>query len=189
MALFRRTNEQDTTPPPAATVPNDPVVPGARKDRPTPSRKEAEALRRQRVTRTLSKKESRAEARRQSRANRIKLMGMRDSAPEKALFRDYIDSRLNLGEFLLPSLVVILALTFVSQAIPEVAAISTITMYLFIILVILDGVRIWRGFQKVLAVRLPNAPKRGLMMYGMNRSIQIRRFRIPPPRIKRGEAY
>ena len=29
----------------------------------------------------------------------------------------------------------------------------------------------------------------GLLMYGMNRSIQIRRFRMPPPRIKRGEQY
>ena len=83
----------------------------------------------------------------------------------------------------------ILALTFLSQAVPAIAAISTIAMYLFIVAVILDGFRIWRGFQKVLAVRLPQAPKRGLLMYGMNRSIQIRRFRIPPPRVKRGEAY
>ena len=190
MALFRRTSEQDaTTPPPAPAMPNDPAGPVVKKDRPTPSRKEAEALRRQRVTRTLTKKEARAERSRQTRAQRMKMMGMRDSAPEKALFRDYIDSRFNLGEFLLPSLVVILALTFLSQAIPQVAAISTIAMYLFIIAVVIDGFRIWRGFQKVLAVRLPDAPKRGLLMYGMNRSIQIRRFRIPPPRVKRGEAF
>ncbi|RKH77831.1 DUF3043 domain-containing protein, partial [Corallococcus praedator] len=26
-------------------------------------------------------------------------------------------------------------------------------------------------------------------MYGMNRMIQIRRFRIPAPRIKRGDTY
>jgi hypothetical protein len=25
------------------------------------------------------------------------------------------------------------------------------------------------------------------MLYGMNRGIQIRRFRMPPPRVKRGE--
>jgi hypothetical protein len=47
----------------------------------------------------------------------------------------------------------------------------------------------WRGFKQVLAKRLPNAPTRGLLMYGMNRSIQIRRFRMPPPRIKRGDAF
>ena len=46
----------------------------------------------------------------------------------------------------------------------------------------------WRGFKKVLAERLPKAPPKGLLMYGMNRMIQIRRFRMPPPRIKRGES-
>jgi hypothetical protein len=41
----------------------------------------------------------------------------------------------------------------------------------------------------VLAERLPGAPTRGLMMYGINRAIQIRRFRMPAPRIKRGGSY
>jgi hypothetical protein len=41
----------------------------------------------------------------------------------------------------------------------------------------------------VLAARLPNASPKGLLLYGMTRSTQIRRFRSPPPRIKRGEAY
>ena len=47
----------------------------------------------------------------------------------------------------------------------------------------------WRGFKKVLAARLPKVSPKGLLMYGMNRCIQIRRFRMPPPRIKRGETY
>ena len=62
-------------------------------------------------------------------------------------------------------------------------------MYLFILAVIVDGFLMWRGFKRVLAERFPNAPTRGLLMYGMTRSTQIRRFRIPSPRIKRGEAY
>jgi hypothetical protein len=36
---------------------------------------------------------------------------------------------------------------------------------------------------------MPGTPTKGLLMYGMNRCIQIRRFRMPTPRIKRGEAY
>ena len=39
----------------------------------------------------------------------------------------------------------------------------------------------WRGFKKVLADRLPKASPKGLLMYGMTRSTQIRRFRIPRP--------
>ena len=55
--------------------------------------------------------------------------------------------------------------------------------------VFVDGYLMWRGFKKVLAERLPKESPKGLLMYGMTRSIQIRRFRMPPPRIKRGEAY
>jgi hypothetical protein len=47
----------------------------------------------------------------------------------------------------------------------------------------------WRGYKRVLAERLPNSSTKGLLMYGVNRCIQIRRFRMPPPRIKRGEAF
>ena len=36
--------------------------------------------------------------------------------------------------------------------------------------------------------RSPEASTRGLLMYMFNRSLMIRRFRQPTPRIKRGEA-
>ena len=47
----------------------------------------------------------------------------------------------------------------------------------------------WRGFKKVLAARLPKASPKGLLMYGMTRGTQLRRFRMPAPRVKRGEGY
>jgi hypothetical protein len=161
----------------------------AKKARPTPSRKEAEAARRQRVTRTLTKKEARLEASRASRTQRLKAVSAREAVPEKALMRDYIDARRSLGEFLLPSLVIILAASFLSQVWPAVTVLSTIAMYLFILFVLADCFLMWRGFKKVLAQRMPRASTRGLAMYGMNRCIQIRRFRMPPPRIKRGGAF
>ena len=183
VALFHRkaAPAEEPAPEPAAT--------GKGKNRPTPSRREAEAARRQRLTRTMSRREARLEASRQNRAARMKALHAREAIPEKILMRDYVDARFSLGELLLPSLVVILALSFLSPIWPQITLISTAAMYLFILLVILDLTIMWRGFKKVLAERLPNAPTRGLMMYGMNRSIQIRRFRLPAPRIKRGEPY
>lgn len=190
MALFGRKSAEEQ---PESAPPLVQEVGGgsqsAKKGRPTPTRKEAEAARRQRVTPTLSKKEARAAASRQSRLDRAKAMNAREAVPEKALMRDYIDARFSIGEFLLPSLVVILALTFLSTTIPRIALISTLLMYAFILLVLFDVFIMWRGFKKVLAQRLPKASPKGLLMYGMNRSIQIRRFRMPPPRIKRGEEY
>jgi hypothetical protein len=185
VALFRR-NSQPATPEPTTTLES---APSGKKDRPTPTRKEAEAARRQRMNTTLSKKQSRAAASRQSRSERMKTISAREAVPEKVLMRDYIDARFNLGEFLLPSVVVILAVTLLGSYWPAVTLIATLAMYLFIIAVFVDGYLMWRGFKKVLAKRLPKASPKGLLMYGMTRSTQIRRFRSPAPRIKRGETY
>jgi hypothetical protein len=188
VALFRRNSGAPAAP--APEPPPEPVGPGpVKKDRPTPSRKEAEAARRQRVTRTLTPKEARREATRRNRADRLRTLNAREATPEKQLLRDYVDARFSLGEFLLPSLVVLLAASFLNQVWPAVTLIATLVMYVFILLVLLDGFLMWRGFKKVLAERLPKASPKGLLMYGMNRTIQLRRFRMPPPRIKRGEQY
>lgn len=186
MALFRRNTEAAAPEQPAATIDHAPT---GKKGRPTPTRKEAEAARRQRVTTSLSKKEARAAASRQSRAERMKAVNAREAAPEKALMRDYIDARFNLGEFLLPSVVVILAVTLLGSYWPRVTVIATLAMYLFIFAVFVDASLMWRSFKKVLAARLPKASPKGLLMYGMTRSTQIRRFRSPAPRIKRGDPY
>ena len=189
MALFRRNTPQDPEPEPEDSLPGTISEPGRKKAGPTPSRKEAEALRRQRVTRQLTPKEARREAAAKNRAERMRTLNAREAAPEKALMRDYVDARFSLGEFLLPSLVVILALSFLTVRFPGVSAITTLVMYVFILAVLADCWFLWRGFKRVLAERLPGAPTRGLMMYGINRSIQIRRFRLPAPRLKRGDTY
>lgn len=145
--------------------------------------------RRQRVHRTLSPKEARREAARHNRSERLRTLNAREAAPEKQLLRDYVDARFSLGEFLLPSLVVLLTASFLSNVWPPITLIATLVMYVYIILVLVDGAIMWRGFKKVLAERMPGVPPKGLLMYGMNRCIQIRRFRMPPPRLKRGDKF
>jgi hypothetical protein len=193
VAIFRRgtttTSDASTTTPAATESARDVRDPSGRKPGPTPSRKEAEAARRQRVTQTYSKKEARSLATRQNRSERMKAMAARDNTPEKALMRDYVDARFSIGEVLLPSLVIILALSFLNTIFPQAAVVGTVVMYLYILAVLIDLYVMWRGYKRVLASRLPNASSRGVMMYGANRAIQIRRFRIPRPRVKRGEAY
>lgn len=178
---------QEPAPAAPAAAPSGPQVP--KKDRPTPTRREAEAARRSRVNRSLSPKEARRLTAQQNREQRMRAVNIREAAPEKALMRDYVDARFNLGEFLLPSLVVILALSFLTTVYPTVSAITTVAMYLFILAVLFDSYLMWRGFKRVLAHRMPGAPTRGLMLYGVNRAIQIRRFRMPAPRTKRGGRY
>jgi Protein of unknown function (DUF3043) len=163
--------------------------PSGRKPGPTPSRKEAEAARRQRLTQTYTKREARALASKQNRTNRMRALATRDNTPEKALMRDYVDARFSIGEILLPALVLILATSFLNTVFSRAAVIGTVVMYLYVLAVLLDLFVMWRGFKKVLAKRLPGTSARGLLFYGANRAIQIRRFRIPAPRIKRGQKY
>jgi hypothetical protein len=185
VALFRRKNTETSefyeAEPLVTEVGSGPRKKGA----PTPTRKQAEAARRERLTKQVTKKD----AARMQRAERAKSIQARDNTPEKALLRDYVDARRNLGEFLLPGMIVILGASFLYQLLPNVSLIATVFMYVFIFAVLVDSYLMWRGFRRVLAERLPDASSRGLLMYGMNRSIQIRRFRMPPPRIKRGEAF
>ncbi len=185
MALIRR-KPQAVEPEPEPALP---PPPGTRKTRRTPTRREAEAARRQRVSRVMTRKEARRYSSQQARTDRMKAISAREASPEKALMRDYIDARLNLGEFLLPAVVVILAVTVLGSYWPAVTAISTITMYVFILAVFMDSFLMWRGFKGVLATRMPSVSPKGLLMYGVTRSTQIRRFRMPAPRLKRGQAY
>lgn len=185
MALFRRSTTTEPEPAPAPEVRD----PSGRKAGPTPSRKEAEAARRQRVTQTYSKREARQLASRQNRSERMRALAARDNTPEKALMRDYVDHRFSIGEILLPALVLILATSFLNTIFPRAAVFGTVVMYVYVLAVLLDLFLMWRGFKKVLAKRMPGASTKGLAFYGANRAIQIRRFRIPSPRIKRGQAY
>lgn len=184
MALFRRNNDApaETAPEPE---PAEELAGRQKKSGPTPTRKQAEAARRERLTHQMSKKEL---ARRQ-RAERMKTMQARDNTPEKILLRDYVDSRRRLGEFLLPGMIVILAASFLYTLAPDISLLATVLMYAFLAAVLIDTYLMWRGFKKLLAERHPRSSPKGLLFYGMNRSIQIRRFRMPPPRIKRGEEF
>ncbi|MFW6597072.1 DUF3043 domain-containing protein [Propionibacteriaceae bacterium Y2011] len=190
MGIFSR-NKAGATEAPVELAPDaEPTTAGRqRKDAPTPTRKEAEAARRERVNPSLSPKEAKARKAKLERQDRARAMQAREASPEKALMRDWIDARRNLGEFLLPSLIVLLALQFLASVIPEMVLISTFLMYAFIGVVIIDIVLMWRGFKKVANRKLSHPNFRGLVMYGAMRATQIRRFRMPAPQVERGHTF
>ena len=189
MAFFRRNKSEASQPEPEDTQPGTAETGPVKKDRPTPSRKEAEAARRARVNRQLTPKEARKETAARNRADRMRALNAREAQPEKMLARDYVDARFSIGEFLLPALVLILSMSFLNSMLPGMAMYATVLMYGYILWVIIDVLWMWRGLKKVLAERFPRSSTKGMMMYAMNRTIQFRRFRMPAPRIKRGQKY
>lgn len=156
------------------------------KGAPTPTRKQAEAARRQRVNPVLTKKEERAKDRDLRRASQQKAMAAQDNQPERVLLRDYIDSRFNVTEFLLPTWLVVFAVSLLATKWPVLVEYSAIAAWVLLLLAVIDLYVMWRGYKKLLAVKHPGAQTRGLLMVGINRALSIRPWRTPAPRVKRG---
>jgi len=170
----------------------------AAKGRPTPKRSVAEAKRRQpiagssRAPAAPRTKEEKAKAR-TNRTNRYEAMrrgeawalNPRDRGPARALARDYVDSKRRVSEYYMYILVVLLVAVFVRNKTAQ-EFISPLVLVLIVIIVI-DASLIRRGLRKLMAERLPNESAKGLTAYATMRALQIRRFRVPVPRVHPGD--
>ncbi|PBC72075.1 hypothetical protein BX265_6691 [Streptomyces sp. TLI_235] len=195
--VFRRRDEASS----AATAlaeqdEKTPRDPQAKKGRPTPKRSEAEATRRTRVTVPKDRKEAAKQSRDRMRSEREKqrtallegderYLPARDKGPVRRFARDYVDSRWSLAEFFLPYAVVVLVLSIVR--VPALQLLSTLLFLVFFVLVILDFARLGLGLRKAVQERFPNQNTRGAVPYGLMRTLQMRRLRLPKPQVKRGE--
>jgi hypothetical protein len=181
---------------PADTKPRSPAE--AAKGRPTPKRSVAEAKRRQpiagssRTTAGPRTKEDKAKDR-TNRASRYEAMrrgeawalNPRDRGPARALARDYVDSKRRVSEYYMYLLVVLLVAVFVRNKTAQ-EFISPLVLVLIVIIVI-DASLIRRSLRKLMAERLPNESFKGLTAYATMRALQIRRFRVPVPRVHPGD--
>ncbi|HET7475825.1 MAG TPA: DUF3043 domain-containing protein [Dermatophilaceae bacterium] len=167
--------------------------PGA-KNRPTPSRREQEAARKRPLVETDRKaaaKQARLAARDERvRARQALLSGdeahlpARDRGPVRRFIRDVVDSRWNVGEFLLPVMVVVLALSFVRQSWAQLFVF--LAVYLLILVGVIDASLMWRRTRKAIEARFGQSAPKGSAMYAVMRAFQIRRSRLPRPQVERG---
>ena len=181
---------------PAETKPRSPAE--AAKGRPTPKRNVAEAKRRQpiagasRAPAAPRTKEEKAKAR-ANRTSRYEAMrrgeawalNPRDRGPARALARDYVDSKRRVSEYYMYILVVLLLAVFVRNTAAQ-AIISPLVLVL-IVVIIIDATLIRRGLSRLMAERLPNESMKGQTAYAVMRALQIRRFRVPTPRVRPGD--
>jgi hypothetical protein len=168
-------------------------VPATGKGRPTPKRREAERGRRRAVAAPRDRKEAYRKAREQQRQERArtmqglragdeKLLPPRDRGPVRKLARDLVDSRRSVAEFFLPLALVILVLSFTNN--PSVQFLGSLLWMLLVVLIVVDSVVLARRLKKGLARVHPGESTRGVVPYALMRSMQIRRFRLPPPRVR-----
>jgi len=169
----------------------------AAKGRPTPKRSEAERGRRQPITgsrpaaapRTPQDK-TQARAERSGKYEAMRrgeawALNPRDRGPARALARDYVDSKRRVSEYYMYVLLVLVVAVFSRNKTIQ-TYISPLILVLVLIIVI-DAQLIRRSLHKLVAERLPGESTRGLTMYAVFRALQIRRFRLPAPRVHPGD--
>jgi hypothetical protein len=170
----------------------------AGKGRPTPKRSEAERRRRQPYTAPKDRKEASRVSRDRQRADRSRrtdairrgeewALPARDRGPVKAMVRDYVDSRRRLSEFYMYGLIALLFLLFVRAALVQSVIDGLIVAAVLIMLV--EGVFIGRRAKQLVTERFPAESTRGIGLYAAMRALQIRRLRMPKPRIKAGDKF
>lgn len=174
---------------PPAEQPAPPPAPDRgpqRKNAPTPTRREAEAARRERLNPTLSPKEAKARNRAAQRAQRAQQFDAYDNSPARRLLRDVVDSRFNLGEVAMPILLTFMFISLLPAVLPWVDWLMVV-VWAFMGAMMVDTWLMWRKFKVLAAERVPGASLKGLLFYGFNRQLSFRRWRQPAPRLARGE--
>jgi hypothetical protein len=179
----------DAQPRPAAPADNGKITVrrGAAKSGPTPTRREAEIARMQRLHPSLSPKEQRKADREARFKAQQDAWDRVESSPERALLRDFIDTRWTVAEFLMPAMILIMATMMATMNNAVLSFYVSMSLWGIFIIALINIAVMWRSFKKLLAERHPGASHKGLLMYMVNRSMMLRRFRRPSPRIKRGD--
>ena len=192
--MFRRTKSETSSQTPA-TAPGK--VGG--KGRPTPTRKEAEAARKQALKKPRNRKEASAYRREKVRIERGKMqdamktgddryLPAADKGPVRRFARDYVDARWSVMEFALPVLLVISLLGVVfSTQYSWLPGLVNILFLLMIVAIAGDWFLLTGGLKRAVARKFPNESYKGIGFYAVRRTMQMRRWRLPKPMVARGE--
>ena len=163
------------------------------KGRPTPKRSEVEAKRKKSSIAPANSKEARKAPREQAKIERMaqraaylrgdeRALPPRDKGPVRKLARDMVDSRRSVGEYFLPVVLIVLALS----SFRAMQVYASLFLYAVLLGVIVDGALLARRIKKAATERFPNESLKGLALYAWLRSTQLRRLRTPPALITRG---
>jgi Flp pilus assembly protein TadB len=170
-----------------------PVRDGA-KNRPTPRRRDQEAANKRPLIVTDRKaarakdKVARREAMAKQRAGMMtgdeRYLPARDQGARRRFIRDAVDARWNIGEFMLPVMLLVLLLSFVRAS--WALLVVFVLVYGLILVAVGDAVLMWRRTRKKVEAKFGGAEK-GDGFYAIMRAFQMRRTRMPKPQVARGQ--
>jgi Protein of unknown function (DUF3043) len=153
---------------------------GGRKVEPPPANRR-EAVKRQRE----KQRQGRIEARAGMMAGKDEYLPKRDQGPERSLARDVVDSRRNVASYFIPVAVILLISTMTN--IPLFRYVGNVLTFAMIAAVIADSYFLTRRLKKAMHAKFPKTPARLHYSYAILRSLSIRKWRIPGPKVKLGQ--
>ena len=167
----------------------------AGKGRPTPKRSEAERGRRQPVAapttgkeasrlRRLEAQDARTRMRTAMATGDEKNLPARDRGPIRRYARDFVDVRLSLSEWFIPIAVPLYLATFLGAR-HTIGALAGIAIMIVFILNALELTLMTFQLRRALKKKFPEQSLKGVRLYAVTRSTQLRRMRAPKPQIKR----
>jgi hypothetical protein len=166
------------------------------KGRPTPKRSEAERRRRQPYTAPSDRKAASQQSRGRDRTARTRRMEAmkrgenwalprKDQGPVRALARDYVDARRSISEYYMFGILALVILLFV-PALRKSAMLDYLVLVLLLVIVV-ESYFVGNRIIRLAHQRFPGENTRGIRLYAAIRQTQIRRLRMPAPRVKVGE--
>lgn len=180
---------EPTRPEPSAALRQTPG-----KGRPTPSRREQEAARRRPLVPT-DRKAAKAQSRDSAREQRLRAqagmaagderyLGPRDKGPQRRFARDWVDSRINLGEYLM--VIALVALVVLFLPFQYVATYGVYVIWALMILGIVDAVLSTGRMKKAMQAKFGTVDP-GVRWYAAMRGFTMRRLRLPKAQVARGD--
>lgn len=132
-------------------------------------------------------REARMEARAGLMAGDERYLPPRDQGPAKAFTRDFIDRRRRLSEFFVFIAVGILIAGFFRD--PQIQGFISLLWFLIAAVVAVEMTWTVISLNGQLKKQWPDkSDRKGCLLYSVLRALQIRRLRIPPPRVRPGGA-
>ncbi|MBG6225546.1 hypothetical protein IWX63_002119 [Arthrobacter sp. CAN_A2] len=193
--MFGRNKEAPSAQEAVDSASRPPEAPRAQgKGAPTPKRSVQEAARRRPLVpddRKAARDQSRASVRDERTRMRQALdtdeeryLPLRDKGPNRRYIRQFVDARVNIGEFLMIAALVFVILSFFQSLAVQSAVLMA--FWFLIVAVIVDCVLLRRKLKKRLTEKF-GSPNQGDLWYGVTRALQFRRLRLPKPQVRRGQ--
>lgn len=174
-----------------------PAEKAAGKGAPTPKRKDQEQIRRRPLV--VNTKEDAKRRREEDRAKRDREyqamlsgddrnMPLEHRGPERRYVRDFVDSRITVGEFILPISVAAMFVLVFFDRFPEVITMAGLVLVLILGAWIIESFVLVRRLKRQMTAKFGAAriPTR-VGFYAFSRLTQVRQLRMPKPQVRRGE--